>query len=104
MTRTDRSIWQNALSAIRNQHLEHRVPVDPRLIRAFFRSDSARTTFDNVWQAIEEGSMFLLEPLVADGAEIIEIPEAARDEVCPRRYGWDVPSLRAALRAHHDPA
>lgn len=102
MTRTDRSIWQHALSAIRNQHLEHRAPVDPRLVQAFFRPDSARTTFDNVWQAIEEGTMLLLEPLVHEGAEIVEIPEAARDAVCPKRYGWDVPSLRAALREQQD--
>lgn len=99
MARQDRAIWQNALSMIRNQHLEHRTAVDLRLIKAFFRADSARTTFDNAWQAIEEGTMLLLEALLRPGAEIVEIPAEARDPVCPKRYGFDVPSLRAAIAA-----
>lgn len=97
MARQDRAIWQNALSVIRNEHLEHRRAIDPRLIQGFFRADSARTTFDNVWQAIEEGTMLLLEARLPPGVEIVEIPEEARDPVCPKRYGFDVPSLRAAL-------
>lgn len=97
IARQDRAIWQNALSLIRNEHLEHRAPIDARLIHGFFRADSARTTFDNVWQAIEEGTMLLLEALLPPGVEIIEIPKGARDPVCPKRYGFDVPSLRAAI-------
>lgn len=53
--------------------------------------------FDNVWQTIEEQTMLLLEALLPDGVEILEIPEDARDQACPRRYGFDLPSLRDAL-------
>lgn len=102
MAREDRAVWQNALSVIRNEHLEHRAPIDPRLIQAFFRADSAQTTFKNVWQAIEEGTMLLLEPLLPSGVEIVEIPEGARDPACPKRYGFDVPSLRAAVSQRDD--
>lgn len=102
VARQDRATWQSALGAIRNQHLEHRAPVDPRLVQAFFRPDSARTMFDNVWQAIEEGTMLLLEARLPDGVEIVEIPEGARDTQCPKRYAFDVPSLRAALAERAD--
>jgi hypothetical protein len=95
--RDDRAVWQNALSVIRNEHLEHRARIDPRFVQAFFRPDSARTTFGNVWQAIEEQTMLLLEALLPDGVEILETPEDARDQACPKRYGFDVPSLRDAL-------
>jgi hypothetical protein len=104
MARQDRATWQSALGAIRNEHLEHRATVDPRLVRAFFRPDSARATFDNVWNAIEEATMLLLESALPDGVEIVEIPDEARDRACPKRYGFDVPSLRAALSEHADSA
>jgi hypothetical protein len=102
MARQDRATWQNALATIRNEHLEHRAQVDPRLIQAFFRPDSARTTFDNVWQAIEEATMLLLESLLPGGVEIVEIREADRDPSCPKRYGFDVPALRSALLERPD--
>jgi len=97
LARQDRATWQDALSVIRNDHLEHRKPVDPRLVQAFFRPDSARTMFDNTWQALEDGTVLLLESLVPEGVEIVEIPHGDRDIACPLRWGFDVPALRAAI-------
>ena len=48
--------------------------------------------------------MLLFEPALPDGVEIVEIPDEARDRACPKRYAFDVPSLRAAMSQHADSA
>ena len=81
-----RASWQNGLALFRNEVLQHRHVVDPRLVRVLLRPDSARTVFDNVWQAIEDiATCFIslaLPPIVA----LDQIPERDRDTSCPRRF------------------
>lgn len=93
LLRNDRREWQNDLAIFRNEHLEHQRPVDPALLATFYRPDSAETSFENVWQAIEDITVQMLRPHLAAGVELVEIPEDERDPVVPRRFGFHVPGL-----------
>ena len=97
MMRKDRRDWQNDLALFRNEHLEHQRPVDRALLEKFYRLDSAETSFENVWQAIEDITVQLLIPYVPAGVELVEIPEDQRDPVVPQRFGFRVPGLDVAV-------
>jgi hypothetical protein len=94
--RNDRREWQNDLALFRNEHLEHQRPVDRELLARFYRSDSAETAFENVWQAIEDITVQLLVPYLPPGIALVEIPDDERDPIVPRRFGFHVPGLDVA--------
>ena len=68
--------------------LQHRREVDPRLPQALLRPDSARTIFENVWQAIEDIATFLISLALAPAVALAEIPEEEREPTCPRRFAF----------------
>jgi hypothetical protein len=51
MMRRDRADFQWRLGEYRNDYIEHRKDVDPKLVEALHRPDMAQVMFDNVWQA-----------------------------------------------------
>jgi hypothetical protein len=52
MMRRDRADFQKRLGEYRNDCIEHRKDVDPKLVKALHRPDVAQAMFDNVWQAL----------------------------------------------------
>lgn len=85
MLKIDRKIWQNGLSDFRNLYIEHK-EIGEGIEKIFYRPDSARNIFDNVWQSIEDSVAILIGAKLKDPFAIIEIPEKDRDSACPERF------------------
>lgn len=87
MLRDERKSWQNILSTIRNNYLEHK-GLETKRVERFFTIDNAEILFQNCWQAIEDIIVVLLRtgmPLHI-GIDIAEIPEEERAPSCPKRF------------------
>lgn len=84
----------SAFAAYRNDYLEHRGrPIHPQLIPALHRPDSATTTFDNVWEAIEDYVvLYAIASNPHTGIQIVEIAEDKRDPDRPMRFGFSIPT------------
>lgn len=93
MLRDDRRSWQEKLALFRNEHLEHRQKLKPEFVASFYTLGGAELAFENVWQAIEDITVQLLIPHLAPGVRLVQIPEADRDPVIPRRFAFEVPGL-----------
>lgn len=92
MMKHDRKIWQNALGDFRNHYRQHR-HISHEIEKVWFNQDLAQKTFDNVWQAIEDVTVWLLQTKLEKSTKslrIVEIPEATRDPACPRRFTVDL--------------
>lgn len=85
MLKGDRKIWQNGLSDFRNLYIEHK-EIGEAVEKVFYRPDSARNIFDNVWQAIEDSIVILINAKLQEPLSIAEIPEKERDLACPERF------------------
>lgn len=85
MLKIDRRIWQNGLSQFRNNYIEHKA-IGEGIENIFFRPDSARKIFENVWQAIEDSVVVFINTKIKEPFEIYEIPEKDRDKACPERF------------------
>lgn len=83
VTRNDRQGWQNVLAIHRNAlHSGDRRGEKHDLDNP----KDARVMFDNVWQAIEEHTVYLGEKVMARGWTIVQIPEEQKDKVIPVRF------------------
>lgn len=85
MLKIDRRVWQNGLADFRNLSIEHR-EIGEELEEVFFQQESLKTTFDNVWQTIEESIVVLVDAKLEEPLTIAEIPEEERDSECPERF------------------
>jgi hypothetical protein len=94
LMRRDRTEFQKALADYRNNYLEHRRgDPDPRLVGAFHRLDSAETTFENVWQAIEDYVALYVIATLPPFIRVVEVPEQERDPARPTRFQFVVVDL-----------
>ncbi len=84
MLREDRRIWATGLQKFRNEVLQHRA--EGAQTAPYFNVGFAEATFRNVWQAIEDTVVWLIEPLLPPIFGIYEIAPENRDPKCPRRY------------------
>ena len=82
-----RTGWQNLLCDFRNEFLEHRSKAS-NSYAGFYSLKNAEVLFENVWTAIEDILILLMEPKVPVGFAIREIPEAERTPAMPKKYGW----------------
>lgn len=85
MLKNDRRIWQNGLSDFRNKYIKHK-EIGEGIEQIFYKYDSAKNIFDNVWQAIEDTMVILIAAKLKAPLAVIEIPEDKRDPACPERF------------------
>lgn len=85
MLKIDRRIWQNGLSDFRNKYIEHK-EIGESIEQIFYKHDSAKNIFDNVWQAIEDTMVIFIAAKLKEPLTIVEIPEEKRDPACPERF------------------
>jgi len=85
MLKIDRRVWQNGLSDFRNLYIEHK-KIGDGIEKIFYRPDSARNIFDNVWQTIEESIAIVIDGKLAEPLAVAEIPEKDRNPDCPVRF------------------
>jgi hypothetical protein len=94
LMRRDRADFQNRLAEYRNRYLEHRKRrVDPNLLADFHHPGSAKNTFENVWQAIEDHVVLYVIANLPPGFHVVEIPEEERDPTRPTRFRVAVEGL-----------
>jgi hypothetical protein len=96
MLRDERASWQSGLMRFRNDHLEHRKPLEESFVAPFYTLAMAELAFENVWQAIEDITIQLLVPHIPPAVQLVEIPEADRDPTIPKRFTF-------ALRPGNEP-
>jgi len=85
MLKIDRRIWQNGLSDFRNLYIEHK-EIGEEIEKIYYKPDSARKIFENVWQAMEDTLVVFINSKLQDPFTVIEIPEEKRDPACPVRF------------------
>lgn len=86
LIRRYRREFQNALAYYRNEYVEHRKDVDPRMVASFHNLPAAEDSFDRVWRAIEAIVAGIVVAALPHGFGLVEIPEAERDPSRPERF------------------
>ena len=80
-----RKNWQNKLSEIRNNYIQHKYPSN-EIEKEFFNLYHAEFYFYNVWTLIEYLTINLMALKMPNILCFQEIEESKRDVKCPRRY------------------
>jgi hypothetical protein len=84
----ERESWQDKFASFRNDHLEHRRPLPPAFIAAFYSLDQAELAFANTWGAMEDIATRLLATKLPSALVLREIPADERDPTMPKRFGF----------------
>lgn len=82
----DRDTWQNRLSKLRNDLLEHKT-LKPEDFPEFYNLQSAEVAFDNVWFAIEDILATLAASRFSKQFCLIEIPNS-RNHTALKRFAF----------------
>jgi hypothetical protein len=90
MLADERRSWQDPFAVIRNDHLEHRKPLPPEFVAAFYTLEQAELVFSNVWEAMEDIAVVLLQTMIAAPFVVREIPANERDPSIPKRFGFAI--------------
>jgi hypothetical protein len=85
LLRRQRTNWQHALSAFRNDFLEHRKS-DGVQFAAFYEPRTAEMLFEHVWRTMADLFPAFIETRFPPIWSIMEIPEQERDPQNPRRW------------------
>lgn len=88
MVKADRDTWQNTVSKVRNDFIEHKKD-DERSAKPmdyYFNPETAKLVFDNCWQVIEDIVVLCLTMKVVPGMKIGLIPENEIDDKFPKKF------------------
>lgn len=85
--KVNRATWQQELSRFRNNYLEHKT-IKQKDVATLYSLERAEVFFQKVWIAIEELLVILMAVKVSPMFGVREIPEAERNPVLPKRFGW----------------
>lgn len=83
--RQQRTAWQNDLSRVRNDYLEHR-KLDWEDVKRFYCVEAAEKFFEGVWTTAEEILIGLIQNRLPEMSGIREIPAEKRDPKNPYRF------------------
>jgi hypothetical protein len=87
MVGNDRASWQNTVSKIRNDYIEHKKgSVSDDVMKSYFNQKAAQLIFDNCWQAIEDIVVMCMSTKLFNGIKIGLIPEKEIDKSCPKKF------------------
>lgn len=88
MVKADRETWQNTVSKVRNDFIEHKKDDEDstKPMDYYFNPETAQVVFDNCWQAIEDIVVLCLTTSMVPGIKIGLIPEKEIDAKCPKKF------------------
>ena len=86
MLKGDRDTWQNRLSRLRNDLLEHKT-LKPEDFPDFYKLKSAELVFDNVWMAIEDIIAILAASKFSKSFRLVQIPDSYNNTAL-KRFGF----------------
>lgn len=89
MLKIDRRIWQNGLSTFRNDYIQHR-KIGKEIEALYYQIEAAETTFNNVWQTIEDTLVALIQSKIDYPIILVDIPEEKRNSSCPKRFTFNL--------------